>query len=143
MLFLKKHFYYIYLYNDIVVRFRNLQWYFSKSLFLSLLPAIIWLFVNATVNQHSHRISEGYTVTHAHPYNTSTSDSGPIKSHHHSETELLLLSLISSPVSLATALFVLIFFKIAISWIFNSLLNQSAPVLNHYQIHHYHGPPVL
>ena len=137
------YFYYIYFYKGFVVRLKYFRLYYLKSIFLSLLPAVIWLFLNSAVNQHSHRVSEGYIISHAHPYKTSPSDSGPVKSHHHSKAEFLLLSLINNPVSSATGLFLLTLFLVNLPRLFNFLNKQSLPVKDNYQVHHYHAPPVL
>lgn len=46
--------------------------------------------VNHMVYYHSHITSNGKLISHAHPYNKSQ-DKSPIKSHHHSTIDLLLL----------------------------------------------------
>ena len=51
--------------------------------------------VNKSVNIHSHLLADGNVVTHAHPYNK-TNDSKPIKSHHHTKSELLFLEQLKS-----------------------------------------------
>ncbi len=48
------------------------------------------LTINNVLFLHSHQFDNGKIVTHAHPYNKSN-DSAPIKSHHHSKTELIFL----------------------------------------------------
>lgn len=48
------------------------------------------LIINNVMFLHSHQLANGNIVTHAHPYNKSN-DSAPIKSHHHSKTELIFL----------------------------------------------------
>ena len=48
------------------------------------------LTINNVMFLHSHQLANGNIITHAHPYNKSD-DSAPIKSHHHSKTELIFL----------------------------------------------------
>ncbi len=46
---------------------------------------------NQTAYMHSHIQADGTVVAHAHPYDKST-DSEPIKSHHHTRLELIVIS---------------------------------------------------
>ncbi len=48
------------------------------------------LIINNVIFLHSHKLDNGNFVTHAHLYDK-TNDSAPIKSHHHSKTELIFL----------------------------------------------------
>lgn len=48
------------------------------------------LTINNAMFLHSHILDNGNFVTHVHPYDKSN-DSAPIKSHHHSKTELIFL----------------------------------------------------
>ena len=61
-----------------------------KIVVLLLVALMATLTFNQSVNLHTHKLIDGTMVTHAHPYNK-TSDSAPIKNHHHTLTELLLL----------------------------------------------------
>ncbi|MCT4601096.1 MAG: hypothetical protein N4A32_09395 [Marinifilaceae bacterium] len=56
---------------------------------LILLSLVSFLLVNNVAYLHTHYTSDGEYITHAHPYNTS-SDSAPIKTHHHSKFEYSL-----------------------------------------------------
>lgn len=47
---------------------------------------IVMLIANKAVFLHVHKLSDGTTIVHAHPYNKST-DTEPIKTHHHSNAE--------------------------------------------------------
>jgi hypothetical protein len=105
------------------------------------MPAMIWLFVNASVNKHDHLQSNGYIITHAHPFTKTPSESGPVKSHHHSDSELLFLSIISDPATTVITFFFLVFTCCALPLIFNLGLYNSLPVKEYYQVHHYHAPP--
>ena len=46
------------------------------------------LIVHKAMFMHSHRLSNGTVIAHAHPY-SKTNDSKPYKSHKHTEAELL------------------------------------------------------
>ena len=48
------------------------------------------LIANKAIFMHSHRLSNGTVITHAHPYNK-TNDSEPYKSHQHTKAEFLFL----------------------------------------------------
>jgi len=115
--------------------------YFSKSILLFLLLAVIWLFINATVNRHNHYLSEGYYISHAHPYDKIPTSTDPYGSHNHSETQLFLLSLICDPVTTASVLFMLWLFLIAVFRLFK--INTSPPLMisRFYQVLNYHAPP--
>ena len=113
----------------------------SKYLFILLLPAVIWLFINATVNRHNHSLSEDYIVSHAHPYDKSPSGADPEGSHHHNEAELFLISLISDPAATATIVFLLLLFLIAVYQVFNIHSHLPVTVRELYQVRNYHAPP--
>ena len=61
---------------------------FQKSQYLPLLL----MYVNASVNKHYHRISDGEIIVHAHPF--ASSDAG---SHKHSKKEIKFLAAIGNP----------------------------------------------
>ena len=46
------------------------------------------LIANKAVFMHTHKLSDGTVIEHAHPFNK-TNDTTPYKSHHHSKAELL------------------------------------------------------
>ncbi len=54
------------------------------------------MFINSTVNKHNHLLLNGQIIEHSHPFNAGY-DSSPLKNHHHTEKEFILLSLISNP----------------------------------------------
>ena len=59
------------------------------KLFTWLVIGLMVMFIaNKAVFIHTHRLSDGSIIEHAHPYNKST-DSKPYKSHDHSKIELL------------------------------------------------------
>ena len=120
----------------------NLQRHLSKNLFLLLLPAVMWLFLNASVNRHIHVLPEGCIISHAHPYERTPSGSIPSETHDHTKTELFLLSLVSNPASLVTILFFLgLFFNIFYR-ILKINYNHPEPVMEYYRLNNYHAPPL-
>ena len=63
----------------------------TKKIAIIFMIGIIGLLItNNVIFLHIHKLTNGYIVTHAHPFNRSD-DSAPIKSHHHSKTELIFL----------------------------------------------------
>ena len=117
--------------------------YFSKSILLFLLPAVIWLFINATVNRHNHYISSDYIISHAHPYDKTPSNSDLPGSHHHNEAELLLISIISDPFTTASIVLILWLFLIAVYRLFRITTSDPVLIRSFYQIFNYHAPPIL
>lgn len=65
-----------------------------KTLALLMIAVMALLTFNQSSNIHSHRLSDGSVVFHAHPYNK-TSDSSPIKKHHHNIRDFLIIQHIS------------------------------------------------
>jgi len=48
--------------------------------------AIGMMILNNALFTHTHKVADGTSITHAHPFDR-TSDSAPFKSHHHTKTE--------------------------------------------------------
>ena len=115
----------------------------SKSILFLLLPAVLWLFVNATVNRHNHYLSEDYFVSHAHPYDKTPADPDPLGSHHHSGAEFLLLGFVSDPYTTTSIVFLLVLFLLAIMLMFKPPHEIMVPVRRLYQVRNYHAPPVF
>ncbi len=112
-----------------------------NSLLLATLTAVLWLFFNASVNRHIHILSDGYVISHAHPFKKSPSDSESPNSHNHSQTELMLLSLISS---IATTLLILLIVRPYLNGLQQQITitnSHREPVRKYFQVHHYHAPP--
>ena len=114
-----------------------------KILLLFLLPAVLWLFVNASINRHNHYLSGGYIISHAHPYEKSPTSPDPGNKHHHSGIELFLLSFISDPDSTGAIVFILVLFLLAIIQLLSYRHELVVPVREHYQVRNYHAPPFL
>jgi hypothetical protein len=113
----------------------------SKIFLLLLLPALLWLFVNATLNRHNHYLTGGYIISHAHPYDHTPSHPEPFRPHHHSDTELFLLNLVSDPATATLFVFMLLLFLLAVLQVF-LYRNVTAVHINRlYQVRNYHAPP--
>lgn len=50
------------------------------------------LAVNSTANYHLHRLPNGQIVAHSHPFNNTSDNNCPIKTHSHSQFELFFFS---------------------------------------------------
>jgi 4-amino-4-deoxy-L-arabinose transferase-like glycosyltransferase len=122
--------------------FTRLHRRLKESLFLLLLPAVMWLFINASVNMHFHILANGYIIEHAHPYKKDPSGSMPFQTHHHSRAELILFSLFSNPV----ANFVILIFAglclFSVSRILNPHYRFIEPAREYFQVNNYHAPPL-
>ncbi|MEN8203697.1 MAG: hypothetical protein ABFS28_13960 [Bacteroidota bacterium] len=116
----------------------------SYSLILLLLIAVVWLFTNATVNRHIHILSDGYVISHAHPFVDKEAGPGqsPETTHRHSEKELMLFSLFTGFVYTFIIILVLRSFLNAIPQFLRFQPLQQEPARNHFQVHHYHAPPL-
>lgn len=63
----------------------------KKFVVLILIGVMGMLIANKAIFLHAHKLSNGVVIEHAHPFDKSN-DSGPYKSHHHSNAEFSLLS---------------------------------------------------
>jgi hypothetical protein len=115
--------------------------YLLKGLSLILLPLVTWLFVNATINRHTHLLSDGYYLTHAHPYDKTSSVPGQPDPHRHSDTELIILNLISDPVAPVILFFVLRLILRILLQILDDFRDYPEPAREYHQVYHYHAPP--
>lgn len=114
----------------------------SIGLTLLMLPAVIWLFYNTTVNRHIHVFSDGYVISHSHPFVKNQAETDPSKTHHHTDKELMLLSLFSdSVVPIITLLFLIPSIQSYPRTISFQVTSQE-PVRKYFQVHNYHAPPV-
>ncbi len=113
----------------------------SYNLILLLLPAVLWLFINTTVNSHIHILADGYVITHSHPFVEKQANSIPSKTHHHTKKELLLLSLFSGLVFSIISLLIIRPFLCAFPQLLRIRVAHQEPTRNHFQVHHYHAPP--
>ncbi len=63
---------------------------FTKAVDLLIVALMVMLTINQCVFIHTHKLADGTIIVHAHPFNKKA-DSSPIKHHHHSGTELMVL----------------------------------------------------
>ena len=109
-----------------------------KYLILSILPALVWLITNATVNTHTHILTGDIEISHAHPYNKNAGETNP--EHHHNKGEFILLDLISHPL----VLLVFFLFGLFPGTIIRKVVfyfNATFTVKEHYYVLNYHAPP--
>lgn len=78
----------------------------GKYLVVVLLPAIAWLIINSFINGHYHKLENGITIYHAHPYDKQNAKNFPQESHHHTSFEYFLFGLITNPVFLLSIGFI-------------------------------------
>lgn len=116
----------------------------SHNLILILLFAVLWLFFNATVNRHVHILSDGFVISHAHPFVEKEAAPGqsPDTTHKHSEKELMLLSLFTAFVYTFIVFLVLRPFLQNFPQILRIQSSHQEPVRDYFQLHHYHAPPL-
>jgi hypothetical protein len=98
---------------------------------------MLGLIANNVMFMHSHYLSDGTIITHAHPFKKSA-DSEPIPVHSHSKAELLILE------NLQVLIF---FFFTLLGWSFISLTYLNAITLsripaNHLFVSNGRSPPV-
>ena len=113
----------------------------SAGLLLLLLPAVVWLFYNTTVNRHIHICADGFVISHSHPFTKGQADSDPSRTHQHTDKELMLLSLFSDPVATIIFLFFLLPFIQAYPRNISFQDTSQEPVRKYFQVHNYHAPP--
>ena len=115
----------------------------KTSLLIVLLPVLLLVFINSSLNRHIHKLSSGQLVSHAHPVfykdQAGTTDS----SHQHTKKELFIFELFSNILFLLTGL--LLIGIIAFPGLNTELLfyNKARPVKEYYYLLNYHAPPVI
>jgi hypothetical protein len=111
------------------------------GLVLLMLPAVVWLFYNTTVNRHVHVLADGSVILHSHPFDKHPTGSDPLNTHHHSNKELMLLSLFNdSLISVIIFLILRPFLRVCFQFKIFSL-HHGEPARQYFQVHHYHAPP--
>jgi hypothetical protein len=108
---------------------------------LLLLPAVMWLFFNASVNRHFHITTEGIMIVHAHPFAKTDADQFPVPSHRHNSRELMLLSLFSEVVCSILILFLAGQLLAQVPLIMRFRRRQDEPPKQFYHVYLYHAPP--
>jgi multisubunit Na+/H+ antiporter MnhE subunit len=113
----------------------------SRFLILLLLPALMWLFFNATFNRHIHVLADGYVITHAHPFVKNQAAKDPTSTHRHTQKELLLFGLFCEIAFSVLAILVLRPYLQVHPQIRRQELRHHIPIRKNFQVHHYHAPP--
>lgn len=113
----------------------------SRILILLLLPALMWLFFNTTLNRHVHVLADGYVITHSHPLAQDKATSSPFQTHKHSKKELLLFGLFCDLIFLVLTLLILRPYLHAHPELLKQQISHRVPTRKNYHVHHYHAPP--
>lgn len=97
---------------------------------------------NSNLNQHYHKLSSGFVVKHAHPYQKENSDI-PFQSHAHSSFEFFLLDQISISlfVSFSIILSCMLFHRLIKR--INSPITVIHKQTDLYFLKNYHAPPSI
>lgn len=114
----------------------------SRNLILLLLPVVVWLFFNTTANRHIHVLSDGFVISHSHPFVKNQADSKDSNPHQHTRKELMLLSLFSGLVFSILSLLVLKPKLHNHPQLLRIRVTHQEPEKKYFQVHHYHAPPV-
>ncbi|MFO7939081.1 MAG: hypothetical protein R6U66_04965 [Bacteroidales bacterium] len=70
---------------------------FAKIVTLSIVPLLVFILVNQSVNIHYHKLDDGVVISHAHPYTESNDMEGtPFQEHKHTKFQYFLLAQLSS-----------------------------------------------
>lgn len=117
---------------------------YCKKLRPIIIGVILLLFVlfNYSVfsNLHLHYLGNNYYIVHAHPFDKSHNKNSPIKTHQHSNIELLILSLLSIIELIVILLGIFIFLEK--SSIYLNRYNKSIiPITTNYTLPVLRGPP--
>ncbi len=76
----------------------------SKFFIAAIIPLVLMLFINSSVNKHQHILANGQIIVHAHPYQLLHSETSG-QNHKHSNEELAFFALISNPLTLVLFIF--------------------------------------
>jgi hypothetical protein len=58
---------------------------------------VLCFLTNTTLNQHFHKLSSGFVISHAHPFDKGNAGK-PFQDHHHTSLELIILEQLSHTV---------------------------------------------
>lgn len=93
---------------------------------------------NKSVYLHSHILPDGRLVAHSHPYDKSADDQ-PFKSHHHKQTEFVILELFNLLYLLNLTVLVLVGFNTGFAYVYSKHFNIIQKVINKFNDR---APPV-
>ncbi len=96
---------------------------------------------NFTFNGHYHKLSDGTVVYHYHPYNSDSKV--PIKTHSHSQLDLLIISMFNANYVILTIIFTFMLSRYRLKSQY--FINKVSHILNNILIFPYslRAPPVL
>ncbi len=109
---------------------------------LFLIPAICLLLINSSINSHLHQLTNGFLVSHAHPFEKANQGATPFQSHKHTESEFLFLDLITNVVLIITVLFALLALFLLQQQSIKRILYSCSTIKEYYFVRNYHAPPV-
>lgn len=72
-----------------------------------LVVQIFLIALNQAMFMHTHRLPDGTTIVHAHPFKTDKGNTGPFQKHHHSKIEFLFFGSVSLLFAIAIIAFIL------------------------------------
>lgn len=108
---------------------------YKNGLFLLMFVIILLVITNNIFFLHSHRLSDGAVIYHAHPFNKGNNNSG--ENHHHTNFEFLLLrqfqlflsedTLILPPIPFTLNTYPALYFNNYIAEEHNSLNSRAPP----------------
>ncbi|NLN31083.1 MAG: hypothetical protein GX158_07625, partial [Bacteroidales bacterium] len=101
---------------------------------------IIGYITNATINQHSHKLSSGVVVIHSHPFSKSSTGT-PFHDHNHSHEELILLNQISASLFRIYLFIVILNISAGVLLVKNHICRTSPKVSDLFFLRNYHAPP--
>ena len=103
-----------------------------KLIVLFIIGLIGMLIANNIAFTHVHQLDDGTIIEHAHPYNKAN-DSEPIKSHHHSNAELLFFQNIAILFFTAFLTLGVVLFAISKRVAFGLILEHASTYINLYK----------
>ena len=103
-----------------------------KLITLFIIGVMGMLIGNKIAFTHLHQLDDGTIIEHAHPYNKAN-DSEPIKSHHHSNAELLFFQNITILFFTAFLTLGVVLFAIRKRVTFNLILEHASTYINLYK----------
>lgn len=112
---------------------------YHRFIFVLVSPVMMWLFINSTLNRHSHIVG-GSIISHAHPYEKEAGANGPVQSHRHSEDELILFDRVSN---ILVVLAAILYIPVLLNFIreIMTICRIVFPVITPLSLPLYRGPP--
>jgi hypothetical protein len=108
---------------------KTIQKQFISIVAILLMGIVALQLVNKSVYLHSHVLPDGRLVAHSHPYDKAADDQ-PFKSHHHKQTEFVLLELLNLLYRFSLSGLVLVGFIAGFTYIHSSHFSIIERVIN-------------